>query len=125
MYNNGEKVKGYARKQLHKDKMKKKYAKHFLFYDSNEATYDQLLIYMEEKKKQYYIRPYYWFDANKPIPYWKNYYISNRREYARHQTKRKIRSITREELANMNLEDVVAPRSSYYQKVFDYNWTVF
>lgn len=62
---------------------------------------------------------------NKGFEYWKTFYLSGCRRFAKSATNRIIRARYRELLRNADPEDVQALRGADYEKMFDYLWTVW
>ena len=68
---------------------------------------------------------------NDGYQYWDRYYLSKSRRYARSCTNKTIRSKYRAKLTNVErteleeLEDIIAPRGSDYEKEFDYFWAIY
>ena len=59
------------------------------------------------------------------LPYWKTYYLSGRRGFAKEWTNRRLRSKFREEVAQQDYENMSAPHCGEYRKHFDYAWTIW
>ena len=60
--------------------------------------------------------------------YWQLYYLTGPRKYAKSCTNRVIRAMYRDMLNCFDgdcLDDIPALRGSDYEKLFDYNWTVW
>ena len=65
---------------------------------------------------------------NNGYRYWRNYYLSGTRKFAKESTNRKIRAKYRDLIRNKPIEylsDVPAPQGSDYEKEFDYFWTLW
>ena len=107
MYENGRQINRYANKMIHKRKMKRKFLEGgYISY----AGWDSYVAHSNERT---------WLE------YWKYYYISGTREFARRCTRRKIRAGFRQDLARLDVEDMFAPQRGQYKKFFDYAWTVW
>lgn len=60
--------------------------------------------------------------------YWQNYYLTGPRQYAKDCTNRVIRAFYRDLINSLDadsLEDVQALTGSDYEKMYDYNWTIW
>ena len=57
--------------------------------------------------------------------YWRIYYLTGPRQYAKKCTDRRIRQKYRQMIHHMDPEDVTALRGSDYEKEFDYNWEIW
>ena len=107
MYENGVRVVGYQRKMLHKRKLKKKATLNL--YSVYGGSYEDMKVHSK------------WWDGK----YWKRYYVSGVRQFARFCSERKIRTKYRDAINVDDFEELYAPQHSDYQKEFDFWWTVF
>lgn len=57
--------------------------------------------------------------------YWKDFYLSGSRQYAKEETNAKIRSFFRNKLNGHDFEDLNAMSGSDYQKEYDFEWTLW
>ena len=60
--------------------------------------------------------------------YWKEFYLSGVREYAKEAGNRRVRAMYRDLLAvvdDENSEDLIAMSQAEYRKYFDYAWTIW
>lgn len=109
----------YANKRKHKINMKRRYG-HGLYtsYRSN--------IWLHEREcREECNSPY---ARNGGYEYWKTYYLSGNRRYAKYCTNRAIRAYYRDQFRRLNsedMEDVMAMRNSDYEKAYDYDWTIW
>ena len=106
----------YARKRLHKRKLKYQHAKNWFYggaYGQPELAKQQ----MEERAEPN--------EPNKGYKYWQTYYLSGPRALAKQSTNRKIRTKYRLMIKRGDYEDIKAPAGADYEKEFDYNWTVW
>lgn len=116
MYNNGKKVNGYARKQLHKNKMKKRYCKKFYYCSGAETTWNELVAKYEN---------YPDWNGRTCLDYWRDWFISGKRKDAKRFTSHKIRASFRREIVREDFEDITNLTNSDYRKYFDYWWYIF
>lgn len=102
MYQNGLMVRGYLRKRLHKRKMKDKI--------SNKVS--------RKSKDWNAVKEYYPY-------YWKDYYLSERRKYAKHVTNRAIRQEFNDMYGKIIFDEYELNNSrNGYRKYYDYDWYV-
>ena len=57
--------------------------------------------------------------------YWRGYYLSGVRQYAKKYSDKRIRQKYRLMINHMDPEDVTAPQRASYEKEYDYAWTVW
>lgn len=60
--------------------------------------------------------------------YWQTYYLTGPRQYAKEQTNGVIRAFYRDLINSLDiedLEDVQALTGSDYEKMYDYDWTIW
>lgn len=122
MYQNGKRVNGYPKKRLHKRKQKEKYAKKYIYGDS-EVSWDTLKSIYKDTPK---IGRYH------PLNYWRDFSLSGPRAYAKQQTNSVLRSRFKAEkkeiLMAYDVDDLeYLPRltNSNYRKYYEYKWTVW
>lgn len=112
----------YFQKREHKRKLKKKYAVKYgwsnvrLLQDKEERD-------AEEYKDTYWGRKHP--PRNNGWTYWRIWYISGRRGYAKKYSDKRIRQKYRQMVRKQDPDDVTAPRGADYQKEYEYNWTVW
>lgn len=117
----------YARLRRHKLYLKRRHAKAYGRWDIRE---DERKEHEFDDKIRRDTRHCGWHDSrNRGYTYWKNFYLSGCRKYAKQSTNGRIRAKYRQ-LASKNvkdeyLADVVAPRGSDYEKEYDYLWTIY
>lgn len=123
MKQNGIAVRGYLRKRAGKRKMKDKYAKTF-YYGSGEGSWSYMLSYYRDYEKDK--------KGHHPLDYWKTFYLSGPRQYAKHATNSLNRAHWRDYskmILGMDPEDLEdlpkATRGNITNKTFDYDWTVW
>lgn len=121
MYENGKRVNGYQKKRKHKNYLKKKYAKSY-FYGNEAHDWNTMVIALKDVERNKHGRH--------PLDYWRAFYLSGCRKYAKNTTNRILRQHGREICYDAqyynDLEDVEnLPRNGKYRKHFDYGWTVW
>lgn len=119
MLQGGVSVNKYHRLRSNKNRMKERYAKK---YSYGCLSWRGIIIEHENDLKQ----GHHFND----LSYWKEYYLSGRRNYSKFSTNRKIRQMNRSICQSaMQLEDAedcgVQMRNADYRKYFDYDWTVW
>jgi hypothetical protein len=120
MYRNGKQVRGYAKKLLHKRYVKERYGRRGM----GPYGYGGYKSWKDYEAN----RDLTWGDtAGEKVPwslqYWKRYYFSGRRKFAKRCTNSRIRA---RERTLIHREDAdVALHGAEYRKMFDYNWTVW
>lgn len=109
----------YAKKLRHKYALKKDHAVRFGRYS---VKYD-------EQHERYWNDQFSgtkWYDdRNDGYQYWQRFYLSGSRKYAKDCTNSVIRSKYRALISNGELDEIIAPRGSDYEKEFDYLWTIY
>ena len=110
----------YTELRKHKRKMKQRYG-HGLYttYRTNLKMHEQ-----ECREKYGDMRN----ARNGGYDYWKIYYLTGPRQYAKFCTNRVIRAMYRDLLRNLtedDMEDIQAFNGSDYEKAFDYDWTIW
>ena len=110
----------HAVKSKHKREMKKRYG-HGLYttYRTNTKLHEA------ECRDKYGDRPN---ARNGGYEYWKVYYLSGPRKFAKNSTNRVIRCAYRDMLRTLNneaLDDVQALTGADYEKMYDYDWTIW
>lgn len=118
MYENGARVKGYAKKRLHKRKLKKRFLGSMWGYPQYKSYEDYLA-----NHKPYYFGWGYDFEPNQK--YWQKVYVTGSRKLAKDQTNRKIRRKFRDEIQKGEYDSLPACHGAEYQKYFDYMWTIW
>lgn len=109
MYENGKQINHYASKMIHKRKQKNKYRRSYFGG------------YICASWEDYAAHAYEFND----LKYWREWYLSGPRQFARDCTNQKLRSSFREEISKEDYEDMYAPQNGEYRKFFDYAWTVW
>lgn len=113
MYENGIKIKGYAKKRFHKHKAKKSFIERW--YPEFKSYFDYLTNYKSPRNPE-----------KKPnTKYWQKINVSNARGFAKRQTNRKVRTMFRALIHQMKYDEVPFCGCADYQKYFDYQWTVW
>lgn len=103
MYQNGARIKGYLRKRLHKRKMKDRISEKV---SNSKDSWSAV--------KEYY--PYYW----------KEYFLSERRKYAKRTTNRAIRQEFNDMYGKIVFDEYELNNNlNAYRRYCDYNWEVF
>ena len=95
----------YTNKHKHKNTLKRKHWRWWGYYETKK--------YEQENFSDY------------DRKYWKEFYLSGPRQYAKSETNAKIRSFFRNKLNGYDFEDLDALRGADYQKEYDYNWTLW
>lgn len=97
--------------------------RHAMMYDMCTNT-DLLRQHLEETSGEFG-----WWSRHHPrnggYEYWRVYYLSGARRFAKRQTNKVLRGLYREMIKHMDPDDVPALKNSDYQKTFDYNWTIW
>ena len=115
----------YARKRRHKRELEKKFAK---VYAYGSSQYDvgilrrRLIAEADEDDS-------WWREKHPPRnrgwEYWRAYYLSGRRQYAKKYSDKRIRQKYRMMIRQLDPEDISAPCGADYEKEYDYSWTVW
>lgn len=104
----------------HKQKMKKRYGCGlYTTYRTNTKLHE------EECREKYKDCP---TARNGGYEYWKTYYLSGPRQFAKNCTNRAIRCAYRRMLHSLSeesMDDVQALTGADYEKMFDYLWTIY
>ena len=110
----------YIRKQRHKRELKRRHAIYAQLY---YAKLDEEKCHKEYEEDRQYFK---WIEhRNRGYDYWKPFYLSGCREFAKKCTNRCIRSRFRMKVHAMDPEEISIMRHSDYQKDFDYWWTLW
>ena len=110
MYENGIRVKGYHRKREHKRKLKKSHLLAWFWRRPRCASWEDFACHAKWPRD---------------VEYWRRYYSSGERRFARFCSERTIRSKFRDMICRGDFEDLYAPSHADYRKEFDFWWTVF
>lgn len=115
---------GYAQKRKHKRIMQKKYTTQYWNgrYSAQELR-DKLEREAEEDAGSYWSRKHP--PRNNGWEYWRLYYLTGKRQYAKKYSDKRIRQKYRQMISHGDPEDVSVPRRADYQKEYDYNWTIW
>lgn len=111
----------YANKRKHKIKMKKRYS----FGPVYGGHRSNIWLHESECREQHSGQPW---ARNGGYEYWKAYYLSGERKYAKLCTNRVIRAYYRDQIRKLDqeaMEDIAALRGADYEKMFDYVWTIW
>lgn len=115
MYENGVRIKGHAKKRLHKRKLKNGFLKHMWGYPQYKSYKD----YVANNRSM-------WDLQKEPDQrYWQRVYVTGCRRLAKDQTNKKIRRRFRDNLRKGDYDNIPACRGADYQKYFDYMWTIW
>lgn len=106
----------YSRKMKHKRYTKERYAKKW--YYGGYGTWNRMLFEytdLDPLRKNY------------PLTYWREYYLTGNRKYARAATNARVRSRYKQNLRRYGVGDdaVSAMRRGQYRRSFDYDNTVW
>lgn len=115
MYERGRRVKGYAKKRLHKRKLKKQFLEHLWGYPQYKSYKDYLANH----------KPLWDPDSAPNTRYWQKVYVSGCRKLAKDQTNRKIRRRYKTDIQKGEYEMLPAIKGAGYRKYYDYWWTVW
>ena len=116
MYENGVRVKGYSRKQMHKRKLKTGFLKRMWGYPQYKSYED----YLANHKP---LSRYSGWRIDQR--YWRKVYVTGSRRLAKEQTNRKIRRTFRDQIQKAEYDNIPACRGADYQKYYDYMWTIW
>lgn len=113
----------YERKRQHKRELKKKHAVRYSLFDPG---------FDERKTKEDFAKDledgYHWKwqdPRNDGYNYWFEFSLSGPRQYAKDCTNRRIRSKSKQLLANEEFENIMSLQGSDYEKEYDYWWTIY
>ena len=115
-----------ARKLAHKRKMEQHYANIYHYGSTSPACVRRLreqLIREAEEDDSYWRKKHP--PRNRGWEYWKVYYLTGSRQYAKKYSDKRIRQKYRQMIAHMDPEDVTAPRGADYEKEYDYAYTIW
>ena len=120
------KINRHAQKRKHIRELERKYATKYHF---GRPCNVRLL---RDELEQNATEDWWWNikhpPRNKGWEYWKTWYISGRRKYAKDCTNRVVRAYYRDILSSLedeDIEDIQALKGSDYEKMYDYNWTIW
>ena len=111
----------YAMKRKHIRKEKQLFANQTW---NGRRTIHELEDYYRARIEDPWCRRWY-TDRNNGFAYWQKCYLSGCRKLAKDATNRKIRAMYRGMMANMDPDDVPALMQADYEKVFDYQYTLW
>ena len=114
MYENGRRLNRYARMQKHKREMKNRFASSWFYGCEAPISWEEFLVWLESRRKM--------GDYDYDIEYWKTYYLTGPRSYAKQQTARKARRSFNQKVAHVDWDDFFIDD---YEKSFDYAWTIW
>lgn len=109
VYENGKQINHYANKMIHKRKLKDKYRRSWIG-NPRCASWEDYFAHADD-----------WDD----LKYWKEWYLSGSRRFAKCCTNSALRSGFREEFSHEDYENMYAPQNSEYKRLFDYMWSVW
>lgn len=117
----------YAKKRKHKRELEERYARQWYYGTSRPANVrllrEMLMREAEEEKDSYWYKKHP--PRNKGWEYWKTYYLTGPRQYAKKYTDKHIRQKYRQMIHHFDPDEVPAPRGSDYEKEYDYHWTIW
>ena len=131
MYENGRKVSRYHRQRKHKQRVKDHFASQYRYGAYTGMTYPEFCASLTDEELEYSYGPV------RPIPnaiqYWRVFYLTGPRQYAKDATNSVIRAHWREKLNDFyRLDeedwddfDPEMEQHNGYQKHFDYAWTIW
>ncbi len=116
----------YARKRRHKRELEKRYARQYM-YGCGEYSVpvlrNRLIAEAEKDADTWWGRKHP--ARNRGWEYWRTYYLSGRRGFAKKYSDKRIRQKYRQLIHRCDPEDVPAPKGAEYEKDFDYDWTIW
>lgn len=112
----------HALKRKHKRELEKKYT--IKMYNGDPRSVKEFKAKLEEDANDVWWIAFH-HPRNNGWEYWKNFYLSGRRQYAKKYTDKRIRQKYRQMIHHFDPEDVTAPQGSDYEKEFDYNWIIW
>lgn len=115
----------HAEKRRHKRIQQKQYMTMYSF-----GRRSNLKLFMNTMRDQAEEDANTWWCRKHPArnggwEYWRRFYMSGSRRFAKQYTNRKIRQKYRTMLSNTDHEDAVALHGADYEKEFDYEYTVW
>lgn len=113
----------YARKKRHKRKMEEEYATKYWFGCPCNVKLLRDKLKNDACEDNWYNRRHP--PRNNGWEYWKIWYISGARQYAKKYSDKRIRQKYRQMIRKYDPDDVTAPKGADYEKEYDYNWTVW
>lgn len=121
------KMNRYARKRKHKREMEKKFAQKYAY--GRSGMYN-VRILRDRLEREAQSEEYAWWRKKHPPrnngwEYWRTYYMTGMRQYAKKYSDKKIRQKYRRMIRRLDPEDVTAPKGADYEKEYDYNWTIW
>ena len=115
----------YARKRMHKREMEKQYAKKYAY--GRPGMYNVCIL--RDRLEREAQEDTWWRRKHPPRnngwEYWRTYYLSGMRGYAKKYSDKRIRQKYRQMIRQLDPEDITALRGSDYEKEYDYNWTIW
>lgn len=112
----------YARKKKHKKKLEKQYATKYGEYNTKTLR-DRLQREAEEDTDSLWSRKHP--PRNGGWEYWKIWYISGRRGFAKKYSDRKIRQKYRKMISKYDPDDIPVYKGADHEKEYNYNWTIW
>lgn len=117
----------HAKKRRHKHKLEEQYARKYYYGGSCPADVkrlrQKLMAEAEEDDGSIWYRKHP--PRNRGWEYWKIYYLTGRRQYAKKYSDRRIRQKYRQIMHNADPEDITALQGSDYEKEYDYYYTIY
>jgi len=115
----------HAMKRKHIREQEKKYAKGYCYGRRGQHSISYLRDKLREEAAEdnWYNRRYP--KRNGGWEYWKSYYLTGPRQFAKKCTDRRIRQKYRQIIHHYDPEDVTAPHGADYEKEYDYAWTIW
>ena len=115
----------HAAVRRHKLKQKRRYGIRYNRYADNPNAFEEERRTEAENERGWYRR---YHPRNGGYEYWKEFYLTGPRQYAKSCTNGVIRARYRDLLRSLSeedLEDIQALRGSDYEKMFDFWWTLW
>lgn len=131
MYENGRKVSRYHGKCRHKDEIKNRFAKRWYYGTYSGMNYPEYCASLTEDELNYSYGPVRHIPS--ALQYWRTFYLTGPRQYAKNVTNSVIRRHWREKINSFyRLDeedwddfDPEMEQHNGYQKHFDYAWTIW
>ena len=110
----------HALKRRHKRELEKKFAKKYGCHDVGALRRKMI---EDAQEDSYWNRKHP--SRNNGWEYWKSFYLTGRRQFAKKFSDKRIRQKYRTMVKKLDPEDVTVPRRADYEKEYDYSWTIW
>lgn len=110
----------HAQKRRHKQKLEQQYTNKY-GYSSVHNLREKKMLEAEED---------HWWNRKHPPrnngwEYWRIWYLTGPRQYAKKYTDKRIRQKYRRMIKKFDPDEVTAPKGADYEKEYDYAWTIW